>query len=651
MTTPDLIPRKTLFGSPSRASATVSPDGSRIAFLAPLDGVLNVWVAPLDAPQAAKPVTNDSDRGIRDYFWTRNPDYLIYSQDAAGDENWRLYAVDVANGEARDLTPFEGVHAIPHTPSEDFPNEIVVGLNLRDPQLHDLYRIDLLTGESRLALENDIGAAGFLIDRRLNARLASVTRDDGGEELLLLDARGGWRWLMTIAADDAMTTAPLSFDADGRSLYMFDSRARDTAALTVVDTASGETRTLHHDARADVSRILAHPRTGAPQAAGVERDKLEWTPLDDSIADDLGILADACGGQFQVVSRSADMSKWIALFERDDEPPAYWLYRRGERQLEFLFSTRPELAGAPLASMTSAVVKSRDGLDLLVYYSLPVEATVEASPYPSRPLPTVLLVHGGPWGRDGWGFDAYHQLLANRGYAVVSVNFRGSTGFGKAFVNAANREWGGKMHDDLIDAVDWAVERGIARRERIAIMGGSYGGYAALAGLAFTPDVFACGVDIVGPSNLNTLLDSIPPYWKPMAAMLRARVGDNASEEGRRFLESRSPLSRVDAIARPLLVAQGANDPRVKRAESDQIVAAMRERGIPVAYALYPDEGHGFARPENSLSFMAVAESFLSRCLGGGREPIGVDFDGSSITVPVGAGEIDGLEAALAASG
>ena len=283
--------------------------------------------------------------------------------------------------------------------------------------------------------------------------------------------------------------------------------------------------------------------------------------------------------------------------------------------------------------MHAAVIEARDGLDLIVYYTLPVGSANETPDRPAEPLPAVLLVHGGPWGRDGWGYSSIHQLLANRGYAVVSVNFRGSTGLGKRFVNAGDREWAGAMHDDLIDAVEWAVDEGIADRDRVAIMGGSYGGYATLVGLTFTPEVFACGVDIVGPSNLNTLLDTVPPYWTPMLNMFRTRVGDNSTEEGERFLWERSPLSRVDHIVRPLLIAQGANDPRVKQSESDQIVDAMRERGIPVTYLLYPDEGHGFARPENNLSFMAVAEAFLARCLGGRYEPIGDDFEGSSVQV------------------
>jgi dipeptidyl aminopeptidase/acylaminoacyl peptidase len=296
------------------------------------------------------------------------------------------------------------------------------------------------------------------------------------------------------------------------------------------------------------------------------------------------------------------------------------------------------------------VIPSRDGLNLVSYYTLPLGSDSDDDGIPDAPLPAVLAVHGGPWGRDVWGYNAQHQWLANRGYAVLSVNFRASTGFGKAFVNAGNREWGHKMHDDLIDAVEWAVEAGIADRDKIAIMGGSYGGYATLAGLTFTPETFACGVDIVGPSNLVTLLETTPPYWKPQIEMLTSRVGDHRTKEGRAFLKKCSPLTYADKICRPLLIGQGANDPRVKQAEADQIVGAMQEKDIPVTYVLYSDEGHGFARPENRMSFNAVAEAFLAECLGGRFEPVGDDFQGSTIGVPVGAKGVPGLPESLSTS-
>ena len=449
---------------------------------------------------------------------------------------------------------------------------------------------------------------------------------------------------MTIGPEDDVTTGPLHFDDTGRFLYLRDSRGRDTAALVALDTETGAMETLASDAKADAFQTISHPATHRPQAVAFEYQRLTWTVLDESVATDFERLADGDRGEFRTISRSLDDRTWIVAYDRADGPQAYYQYDRKSGSLEYLFSNRPELEKTVLAPMHSAVVRSRDQLDIVAYYSLPVGSTRDGADRPTEPLPAVLWVHGGPWSRDSWGYDPVHQLMTNRGYATISVNYRGSMGFGKAFVNAANGEWAGRMHDDLIDVVEWAVEQGIADRDRIAIMGGSYGGYATLVGLTFTPDVFACGVDLVGPSNLNTLLDSVPPYWRPMLGMLRTRVGDNSTPEGRRFLAERSPLSRADRIVRPLLIGQGANDPRVKQAESDQIVAAMTERGIPVTYLLYPDEGHGFARPENNLSFMAVAEAFLARCLGGRHEPVGDDFEGSSIQVKAGAEEGRGSE-------
>ena len=621
---PPIIPRKTLFGNPEREAVTVSRDGSRIAWLAPLDGVLNIWVAPVSDPSAARPVTRDEKRGIRTYFWAHNPDFILYAQDTDGDEDWHIYAVNLRDSETRDLTPFKGVHAVPHPPSPRFPDEVLIGVNDRDPRFHDVHRVNILTGESRLTMRNDIAAADFVADMDYSVRLARATTPEGGSRLLAPSDSGGWETLAEISPEDDMTTYPLGFDSDGRRLYMADSRGRDTSALVEMDMATGEIRELASDPRADAAGCALHPQTRRPQAVAFEYDRVRWHVLDDDIAQDFQLMRERMGDEFEIVSRSADDRLWIVRHDRDAAPAEFHLYDRAAAKLDFLFTNRPALERAPLAPMRSYVVRSRDGLDLVTYVTMPADAA-------AAPPPAVLLVHGGPWGRDSWGYDPYHQLLANRGCAVISVNFRGSTGFGKRFVNAGDMEWAGRMHDDLIDAVDWAISEGLADRDRIAIMGGSYGGYAALVGLTFTPEIFACGVDIVGPSNLNTLLESVPPYWKPMLATLRARVGDDSTEEGREFLRQRSPLTRVDAIVRPLLIAQGANDPRVKRAESDRIASAMSARGIPVTYILYPDEGHGFARPENRLSFTAAAEAFLSRHIAVRAEPVGDDFDGSSI--------------------
>ena len=640
---PELIPRRTLLGNPERTEVMLSHDGAHISYLAPVDGVLNVWVGPTDDVKAARPVTRDTDRGIRMYGWTYNPAYILFVQDRGGDEDWHVYTVNVESGQTRDLTPYEGVSALPFGLSQRSPDDVLVGINRRDPQYHDLYRVNILTGDSQLVVENDFGAAQILTDQDLRPRLAHVPTPEGGANFLALTESGEWETAVTAGPEDDLTTHALHFEVEGRILYMLDSRGRDTSALVALDTDTWEATELAVDSRSDLSNVIAHPVTRRPQAVSFEYDRVTWKVIDDSIAGDLKRIAAVDGGEFDVLSRSLDDTRWIVRYGKDTGPRTYYLYERDSGNMVYLFPDRPSLEAATLAPMHAAVVRSRDGLDLVVYYTLPAGSTGAAAGLPVEPLPAVLLVHGGPWGRDSWGFNPLHQLLANRGYAAISVNFRGSTGLGKQFVNAGNREWAGAMHDDLIDVVEWAVKQGVADRDRVAIMGGSYGGYATLVGLTFTPEVFACGVDIVGPSNLNTLLDTVPPYWTPMINVFRVRVGDNSTAEGRRFLAERSPLSRVDDIVRPLLIGQGANDPRVKQAESDQIVDAMKERGIPVTYLLYPDEGHGFVRPENNLSFMAVAEAFLARCLGGRFEPIGDDFEGSSVQVIVGEEEVPGL--------
>jgi dipeptidyl aminopeptidase/acylaminoacyl peptidase len=641
-----LIPRQVLFGNPDRAMPKVSPDGTRLGYLAPLDGVLNVWAGPADDPDAAQPVTKDAYRGIRFYAWAYTNRHILYIQDIGGDENWRLYSVDLESGEVEDLTPLKGVQARIESISHRHPEQIVVGLNDRKAELHDLYRLNLETGERKLLQEN-FGVAGFLLDHEYQVRLALRVTPEGGAELLRPDAEGEWKPVLTIDMEDMLTTQPIGFDASGKTLYMTDSRGRDTAALVSLDLASGVSTLLAADARVDAGDTLIHPTSRTVQAVAFTFERKRWQVLDRAVAADLEYLAGLVNGEMDVTSRTLDDSTWIVSYVIDDGPVRYYRYDREARAADFLFTHSKALEGLPLANMHPVTIDSRDGLGLVSYYTLPPGSHGDGDGVPDQPLAMVLVPHGGPWGRDRWGYDGWHQWLANRGYVVLTVNFRASTGFGKAFINAGNREWGAKMHDDLIDAVDWAIEQGIADPARVAIMGGSYGGYATLVGLTFTPDKFACGVDLVGPANLVTLLETMPPYWKPQVELFTTRVGDFRTEDGRKFLASRSPLTYADRICRPLLIGQGANDPRVKQAESDQIVQAMQAKGIPVTYVLYPDEGHGFARPENRLSFNAIAEAFLSECLGGRFEPVGDDFQGSSIAVPVGAEHVPGLTAAL----
>ncbi len=614
----ELLPREVLFGNPERTSPRISPDGTRLAWIAPRDGVLNVWVAPIGASgpsgvdwDAATVVTDDTDRGIRAFNWARDGRHLLYGQDTGGDENWRLYDVDMETMARRDLTPFDGIQARTIATSKRHRDEVLVAMNRDNPQLHDVYRLDLPTGELVKLIENP-GYAGWLADEDLVVRGALAPLPDGGFDLLVRDsAEADWRTLMTIPADDAPASHVLSFSGDGRSLLAISSLGTDTGRLGRVDLATGDVQVLLEDPEADVAGAILHPDTREPQIVEVLKDRIEYHVLDPSVEPDFKAIRELHTGDPQLVGRDEADATWLIAFDDDAGPVQYFAYDRASRTGSFLFSSRPELSRYELARMEPFSFTARDGLTIHGYVTFPPEGGRSG-------LPTVLNVHGGPQARDVWGWDPEAQWLANRGYLSVQVNYRGSTGYGKSFVSAGDREWGAKMHDDLLDAVAYVVDQGWADPDKVAIYGGSYGGYAALVGAAFTPDVFCCAVDIVGPSNLQTLLETVPPYWKPVIAQLYKRVGNPDTDKD--FLWSRSPLSRVRDIRIPLLIAQGANDPRVKQAESEQIVAALKDAGIDYEYLLFPDEGHGFAKPENRQKFYAVAERFLARYLGGRYE-------------------------------
>jgi dipeptidyl aminopeptidase/acylaminoacyl peptidase len=636
MTVP-LIPRDALFGNPTRAGGAISPDGQWLAWMAPHKEVMNVWLAPIGDPDAARRMTNATDRPIPAFFFAPDSRSLLYIQDKAGDENFLLYQVDIASGEERNLTPFENTRVRFMGSSHQIRDKVLVGLNHRDPRHHDAYLLDLGSGALELVLQNDGGYVGFLADDRLQLRYAVRQNAAGGSDMFeIVDGTIALEPSESTGLEDSMTTGVAGYTADGKTLYWYDSRGRDTAALLAQDTATGEKRLIAEDPKADIGGTLRHPITGVVEAWSATYLRTEWHALDAGIKASLDWLRTQLEGDFGVQSRSDDDSKWIVWNDPLTAPTAAYIYDRAAQALTLFYVTRPELEGAPLVPMHAVEIAARDGLTLPSYLTLPPESDPDGDGVPNAPVPMVLLVHGGPWARDGYGFNRAHQWLANRGYAVLSVNFRGSTGFGKAFINASNLQWGATMHDDLIDAVEWAVTRGVAQRDKVAIMGGSYGGYATLAGLAFTPEVFACGVDIVGPSNLETLLETIPPYWEPMVKQFHERMGNPNTPEGKALLIERSPLHKADRICRPLLIGQGANDPRVKQAESDQIVAAMQKHGIPVTYVVFPDEGHGFAKPTNNIAFNAIAENFLAGVLGGRAEPAGETVAASSAQILAG---------------
>lgn len=641
-----LIPRASLFGNPEKTQARISPDGKYVSFIAPKDGVLNVWLAERGKLDAARVITNDTKRGIRQHFWAFDNKHVLYLQDVGGDENFHVYSVNIATGKETDLSPYKDTRAEVFDLSWKKPGVVTIGMNDRVPEFHDAYEVNIATGKRTLIEKNTQEFAGYYFDFDLKPRLATKLGADGGE-FFRKGADGKWVSLLKYGQADSLTTNLLGVEGSGTSALLLSSVDRDKSALVRVALATGKTSVLGASEQADVEGLWTDPRTGTPQAYSVNYLKPEIVVLNPAVQKDVALLNKELGDGYSVTSRTLDDSMWVVVTDDAQAPAVAYLYDRKAGSVTKLFDQRPVLAKAPLVPMQSIEIKARDGLTLVSYLSLPPGSDENGDGVPENPVPLVLNVHGGPWGRDTYGFDPEHQWLTNRGYAVLSVNFRASTGFGKSFVNAGNKEWAGKMHDDLLDSVDWAVKQKITTADKVAIYGGSYGGYSTLVGLTFTPDTFACGVDIVGPSNLNTLFASIPPYWKAFFEEFATRVGDPRTEEGKKLLTDRSPISRVEAIKKPLLIAQGANDPRVKQAESDQIVAAMKAKNIPVTYVLYPDEGHGFARPNNRTSFYAIAEGFLSQCLGGRYEPVGKDFEGSSLKVLEGAAYVPGLEAAL----
>lgn len=611
---PALIPRETLLGNPTKTAPRISPDGTRLAYIAPSkEGVLNVWAKTVgkDDDQI---VTKDTHRGIRTHFWAEDGKHLLYLQDVGGDENWHVYSVDLVSQVTRDLTPFQGIRAQGIMMDKKSPNEILVGLNLRDLKVFDQYRVDLTTGAVVLDTQNPGDVLGWLTDPNFQIRGAMVSNQADASTILRVRDSKAAPWRDIASWPFGESGVPLDFTADGKALLVRTNMGSDTTRLVKMDAATGkELETIAQNPKSDFGSVFIQPDRHVVQAVEFEYLKSEWTVLDPSIKADFEELAKVHRGIFTVNDRDREDKRWVVLYSVEDGPAAFYLYNRDTKKAGFLFVTRPEIEKHTLARTEPVVIKSRDGLDLVSYLTLPVGLE-------PRNLPLVLNVHGGPWGRDSWGFNPENQWLANRGYAVLQVNFRASTGFGKKFYNAGNKEWGtGKMQDDLTDAVKWAIAKGVADPKKVAIYGGSYGGYATLAGLVFTPELYCCGVDIVGPSNVKTLLASIPPYWAPMKNKLLLRIGDVENDEA--FNKKISPLFHADKIRVPLIIAQGANDPRVNIREAAQMVEAMRANKIPVTYIVYTDEGHGFARPDNRLDFYGRVDEFLAKNLGGRSEP------------------------------
>ena len=589
--------------------------------------MLQVWVKTIGKDDD-RTVTADKKSGVQQYFWAKDDRSLIYSQDLDGDENFHLLQVDLETKNVRDLTPFQGIRAALVHQSQKIRGRILVTMNLRDRSLFDVYSVELKSGAIELAAENPGDVESWHATDDLAVRGARVVTKAGGTELRVRDtASGPWRTLLEAPAGDNLEL--IEFSADGRAVYLNSSLGADTQRVVLRDLKSGREKIIAQDPESDATDSFFHSVRHVPQAVLFDSGLPKWTVTDPAVEADFNALRGLAGGDNFIVMSADDADRtWLIYVYKDSAPFKYYAFDRAAKRATFLFVNQPKLENLALAPMKSFSIRSRDGLALPSYLTLPIGV-------PARALPLVLLVHGGPWWRDVWGFlGPEQQWLANRGYAVLSVNFRGSTGFGKKFLHAGDKQWGLAMHTDLLDAVAWAVKEGIADPGKVAIMGTSYGGYAALAGAAFSSDVFRCAVDIVGPSNLFTLIKSIPPYWKPVRRMFDQRMGNTDDAADKELLTRASPLFSAKDIRIPLLIGQGANDPRVNQAESEQIVGELEKNGLPVTYVLYPDEGHGFARPENQIDFSARAEQFLGGCLGGRVEPLqGEKIPGSTAVV------------------
>ncbi len=608
MNAPPLIPRDVLFGNPDKISPKISPDGTMLVYQAPSGGVLSVWVRTIGKDDD-RVVAHDPARPIPWCAWQGDSRHVLYLQDRAGNENYHVFRVALDGEPAVEITPGDEVRTMPLAVSHRFPNEILITTNARDAASFDVARVDLGTGRVVLDTENPGDVAMWRADNAFVVRAAVAVRADGSSCIRVRDAAGSpWRTLDEIEFADG-TPRLVAFSPDDRELFVITAKDANAARLMRYDLETGAATVVASDPQYDVEDVYVDPATNALAAVALSRARIDWTVIDPQFTADFATLRGLHPGDFKILAASSDGNTLVVLYTSDTEPPAYFIYDRRTKRAAFLFRTNDALLEYALAPMEPIVFAARDGLEIHGYLTLP--AGVEP-----RKLPTVVLVHGGPWWRDRWGYDASVQWLANRGYAVLQVNFRGSTGYGKDFLNAGDREWAGAMRTDLLDARDWAIAQGYADPARVGIFGGSYGGYAVLAALAFTPDAFACGVDVVGPSNLNAFLAAIPAYWEQMRSMLALRVGEDPA-----FLDAQSPIHRAGEICAPLLIAHGANDPRVAQRESDQIVETLRAKGIPVTYVVFENEGHDFADPANNKRLTAVTERFFAETLGGRVQP------------------------------
>jgi dipeptidyl aminopeptidase/acylaminoacyl peptidase len=619
---PPIIDREIIFGNPEITGARISPDGKFIAFRKPYKGTLNIWLKLTDEPfEKARVLTNESARPIGGIFWSRDSRFIMFNKDNNGDENFNVYAIAVdAKPEsgaevpaARNLTNAKNVQTSIYRLPLNNPDEIYVGLNDRDPKWHDLYKIKISNGEKTLLRQNTDRFVGWQFDNTDKLRLARRSTTAGDTEILRLDADDKFKLIFSCSVFETCT--PVRFHKDNRRVYMTTNKGADAnlSRLVLLDVETGKIEIIESDPlnRVDFGGAIFSNLSGEIIATYYEDDKLRFDYKDPQFAADYKFLQNRFAGKIiEFPSGTKDEKVWLAFVYSDMEPGEVYLFDRPSRKIKLQYRTRERLPRRHLAELKIIRYKSSDGLEIPAYLTLPKGIA------PKR-LPLIVNPHGGPQSRSWWEYNSYAQFWANRGYAVLQPNFRGSTGYGKQFVDAGNLQWGEKMQDDLTWGIKHLVAQGIVDEKRVGIIGGSYGGYATLAGVTFTPDLYRAAVAIVAPSNLITTLEIIPAYWESLRIIDKVRVGDLNTEAGRTQLKRQSPLNFVERIKTPLMIVHGANDPRVNKAESDQIVIAMRDKNLPVEYIVAPDEGHGFQRPVNQMAMIAAAERFFAKHLGG----------------------------------
>ena len=616
-----LINREIFFDNPEIAGGQISPNALWVTYIKAYKGTMNIWLKKANEPfEKGKPLTADTLRPVRSYFWSDDSKYVLYVQDKGGNEDFHVYAVNpFAAAEAktgvpaaRDLTPVEGARAEIYYVSKKSPNMMWIGLNNRDKAWHDLHKLNIATGEMALLRENKDRIGGWDFDWDENLRLAFRSNMDGSSDILRVDDAA---LTPIFSVPNLQSAYTLNWTPDNKQVYLVTDKGkeRNLSELLLLDPLSMQETFVERDplGKVDFGSATFSDVTKKMRYTSYTDMRTKRYYKDATFESNIAFLQkEFPNKEFSFVSFDKTENLCLVNVYSDTDPGKVYLYDRLNGKVTFQYNPRPNLPTEHLSPMETVTYKSSDGLEIPAYVTYPKGKE-------RKNLPLLVLPHGGPWGRDNWGYNSVAQFWANRGYVVLRPNFRGSTGYGKAFLDAGNGEWGQKMQDDITWGVKYLVAEGIVDANNVGITGGSYGGYVTLAGVTFTPDLYKVAVAVVAPSNLNTLLASIPPYWESFKKQMFTRMADPNTEEGKALLAKQSPVNSVDKIKTPLMIVQGANDPRVKKAEADQIVVACRDKGVPVEYICAPDEGHGFARPINNMAYLAASEKFIAKHLGG----------------------------------